>query len=235
MKIEVIYPEVCCLFGDKANMRYLRLSLKNADVFDTPIKEMPRFLKEKPDMVYFGSCSESNQRLLIERLKDHKNRISELIEGGTVFLMTGNTFEIMGRYIENFDGTKTEALGIFDYYSVQTIPKRLNSLMLGRFSDIEIVGYTSRFSNTYKIPAEMKFISVTKGFGSHIEDSFEGVRYKNFFGTYLLGPLLIENPYFTEYLLKILGEKDAMPAYFCDAEAAYKARLAEFKSNIVFS
>ena len=81
----------------------------------------------------------------------------------------------------------------------------------------------------------MKFISVTKGFGSHIEDSFEGVRYKNFFGTYLLGPFLIENPYFTEYLLKILGEKDAKPAYFCDAEAAYKARLAEFKSNIVFS
>lgn len=47
MKIEVIYPEVCCLFGDKANMRYLRLSLKNADVFDTPIKEMPRFFKRK--------------------------------------------------------------------------------------------------------------------------------------------------------------------------------------------
>lgn len=235
MKIEVIYPEVCCLFGDKANMRYLRLCLKNADIFDTPIKEMPRFLKETPDMVYFGSCSESNQRLLLERLKNHKNRICELIESGTVFLMTGNTFEIMGRYIENYDGTKTEALGIFDYYSVQTIPKRLNSLMLGRFNGFDVVGYTSRFSNTYNITPKMKFLSVTKGFGSHIEDNFEGVHYKNFFGTYLLGPILIENPYFTEYLLKTLGEENAKPAFFCDAEAAYKARLSEFKSNIVFS
>ena len=84
---------------------------------------------------------------------------------------------------------------------------------------------------TQVTPVSRTVISVMR----HWRDSFEGVRYKNFFGTYLLGPFLIENPYFTEYLLKILGEKDAKPAYFCDAEAAYKARLAEFKSNIVFS
>ena len=104
MKIEVLYPEICCLFGDKANMRYFEMCLPEAEFIKTPVSEMPRFLTEDVDMVYFGSCSESNQERILSRLKDHKARIEELIEKGVIFLMTGNSFEIMGNYIEKPDG-----------------------------------------------------------------------------------------------------------------------------------
>ena len=179
MKIEVLYPEICCLFGDKANMRYFEMCLPEAEFIKTPVSEMPRFLTEDVDMVYFGSCSESNQERILSRLKDHKERIEELIEKGVIFLMTGNSFEIMGNYIEKPDGEKIEALGIVDFYAKRTIPKRNNSLFKGKFGEIEIVGYTSRFSHAYDIKESDAFIYVTKGYGSFIDAKTEGIRKNN--------------------------------------------------------
>ena len=39
------------------------------------------------------------------------------------------------------------------------------------------------------------------------DTKFEGVRINNFMGTYVLGPILVFNPDFTKYLLKLLGVK----------------------------
>ncbi len=235
MKIEVLYPEICCLFGDKANMRYFEMCLPDAEFIKTPVSEMPRFLTEDVDMVYFGSCSESNQERILSRLKGYENRINELIEKGVIFLMTGNTFEIMGKYIEKPDGEKIEGLGIFDFYAKRTIPKRYNSLFLGKFGEMEIVGYTSRFSHCYDISDSDSFLTVTKGYGSTVDAKTEGIRRNNLFGTYLLGPFLIQNPMFTAFLMKKLGCKEPELAFKNDIVKAYDVRLAQFKTDIVFA
>lgn len=235
MKIEVLYPEICCLFGDKANMRYFEMCLPKAEFIKTPVSEMPRFLTEDVDMVYFGSCSESNQERILNRLKGHEARINELIEKGVIFLMTGNTFEIMGKYIEKPDGEKIEGLGIFDFYAKRTIPKRYNSLFLGKFGEMEIVGYTSRFSHCYDIAEKDNFLNVTKGYGSTVDAKTEGIRRNNLFGTYLLGPFLIQNPMFTAFLMKKLGCEEPELAFKDDIVKAYEVRLAQFKTDIVFA
>ena len=235
MKIEVLYPEICCLFGDKANMRYFEMCLPEAEFIKTPVSEMPRFLTEDVDMVYFGSCSESNQERILSRLKGHEARINELIEKGVIFLMTGNTFEIMGKYIEKPDGEKIEGLGIFDFYAKRTIPKRYNSLFLGKFGEMEIVGYTSRFSHCYDIDEKDNFLNVTKGYGSTVDAKTEGIRRNNLFGTYLLGPFLIQNPMFTAFLMKKLGCEEPELAFKDDIVKAYEVRLAQFKTDIVFA
>lgn len=234
MKIEVLYPEICCLFGDKANMRYFEMCLPEAEFIRTPVSEMPRFLTEDVDMVYFGSCSESNQEKILSRIKEHKGRIKELIEKGVVFLMTGNSFEIMGNYIEKPDGEKIEALGIMDFYSERTIPKRNNSLFSGKFGEIEIVGYTSRFSHSYGINEKDSFISVTKGYGSYIDAGTEGIRKNNLYGTYLLGPFLIQNPLFTKYLMGKLGVENPVLAFEDEIMKAYDVRVKEFRTDIEF-
>ena len=234
MKIEVLYPEICCLFGDKANMRYFEMCLPDAEFIKTPVSEMPRFLTEDVDMVYFGSCSESNQEKILSRLKDYKNRIEELIEKGIIFLMTGNSFEMMGDYIEKPDGEKIEALGIVDFYAKRTIPKRNNSLFIGKFGETEIVGYTSRFSHAYDIKESDTFINVTKGYGSFIDAKTEGIRKNNLYGTYLLGPFLIQNPLFTKYLMSKLGVENPELAFEEDIMKAYDVRLKEFKTDIEF-
>ncbi len=235
MKIEVLYPEICCLFGDKANMRYFEMCLPDAEFIKTPVSEQPLFLTEDVDMVYFGSCSESNQERILSRLKGHEERIKSLIDKGVIFLMTGNSFEIMGNFIAKPDGEKIEGLGIVDFYSERTIPKRNNSLFLGKFKDMDIVGYTSRFSNSYDIKDEDSLFNVTKGYGSYINGKTEGIVKNNLFGTYLLGPFLIQNPLFTEHLMELLGVENPQLAFKDDIMKAYEVRLNEFKRDIVFA
>ena len=61
-------------------------------------------------------------------------------------------------------------------------------------------------------------------------DKNEGFRYKNFFATYLLGPLLVLNPPFTRYLLRLLGRADE-PAIEKAVTEAYDFRLKNLQKE----
>ena len=56
----------------------------------------------------------------------------------------------------------------------------------------------------------------------------EGIKYKNFYGTYLVGPFLIVNPLFTKYLLKKLGVENPVLAHEDVIMDAYQQRMKEF-------
>lgn len=106
---------------------------------------------------------------------------------------------------------------------------RHNSLFIGKYEDIEIVGFKSQFTFAYGEIENEHFMEVEKGIGINPEAKFEGIRKNNFFGTYLTGPILILNPLLMKKLLEILGVKEPKIALEEDCMAAYKARLEEFK------
>ena len=105
---------------------------------------------------------------------------------------------------------------------------------MGQFENIDVVGYTSRFSHAYNIEEKDEFIKVKKGFGASVESKNEGVKRNNFFGTYLLGPFLIQNPLFTKELMKKLGIENPQLPYEADIMKAYDVRLVELNKDIVF-
>ena len=57
MIIEALYPEVCNLYGDLSNIRYLARSC-GAEIVNTSLKETPRFVTEDPALVYMGTTTE---------------------------------------------------------------------------------------------------------------------------------------------------------------------------------
>ncbi|MGN1271505.1 MAG: hypothetical protein ACI4UX_06090 [Clostridia bacterium] len=106
---------------------------------------------------------------------------------------------------------------------------RHNSLFIGLYEDIEVVGFKSQFSMMYGNNENEYFMKVEKGIGINPESKLEGIRRNNLIGTYLTGPLLILNPLFTKKILKIMGVKEPRIALEEDCMEAYKARLEEFK------
>ena len=46
MKIEILYPEICTLYGDKGNTMYLQKCLPDAEFVTTGLNEKPLFLRE---------------------------------------------------------------------------------------------------------------------------------------------------------------------------------------------
>ena len=133
VKIEMLYPEICNLFGDYANVKYLASCIEDAKVINTHLTDKPSFLNEDVDFIYMGSMTEKSQELVIERLKPYTEKIKEMIDKNKVMLFTGNAVEILGNYIEKDDGSKIEALGILNFYAKRQMMNRVNSLILGEF------------------------------------------------------------------------------------------------------
>ena len=145
-----------------------------------------------------------------------------------VFLFTGNAVEVLGKYIENEDGTRIEGLGIFDVYAKRDMFHRHNSFLIGKYEDIEVIGFKSQFTMLYGDNTNMAFLEVEKGIGINKESKLEGIKKNNFIGTYLIGPLLILNPLFTKKILEMLGVENEV-ALKEDTMAAYEERIKEFR------
>jgi len=227
MTVEILFPEVCSLYGDLMNIEYLVRSCPEIQVVRTSLKETPAFVtRDDVSLIYMGTMTERAQELVIAALLPHKGRIMQLILDGTPFLITGNALEIFGKYIECDDGSKIDCLGIFGTYAVRRMMQRYNSLYIGKFGEIDIVGFKSQFTHSYG-DAEPLFETV-RGDGLHPGTMAEGVRRNNFMATYVIGPLLILNPDLTVYILDLIGAKGCRPAYEEAAYDVFRTRLREF-------
>lgn len=229
MIIEYLYPEIANLYGDHANFKYLKQSIPEAEFKETPLNSVPAFVSANVSLIYMGPMTEAHQLLALAHLLPYRDRLLELIENGTHFLMTGNSFELFGRYIES-NGTKTECLNILDFYSRTDTSHRYNGFFLGEYNGSKITAFNSRFSNSYPGENCSGFFKVLRGQGLNSECPFEGISKNNFVGTYLLGPLLVLNPQYTAELIKKLGSNGS-PAFFADSMAAYNRRLCEFEDS----
>lgn len=227
MTIEILYPEICYLYGDLMNIDYLHRCVPDATILRTSLKSTPAFVDGNVDMIYLCSMTEQAQELVIDALRPYRDKITELIENGTVFLITGNALEVFIRDIENEDGSKIEALGLFDLTAKRRMENRYNSLYLGKFGDIDIVGFKSQFAHAYGTDADGLFETV-RGAGRQPGCIPEGIRRNNFMATYVLGPVLILNPPFAKYILSLLGEGDKTLAFEAAAMDSYTLRVNEF-------
>ena len=231
MKIEILYPEFCNLNGDMGNIKYLKKCLPEAELIETSINDKPKFIQQSDiSLVYMGTLSERSQEIVITKLKPYTELIKQKIEQNQLFLFTGNSVEILGKYIENEDGSRIEALGIFDIFAKRNMMHRHNSFFLGKYKEIEILGFKSQFTMLYGNNEENYFIKTDMGIGINEQTKLEGIHQNNFFATYIIGPILVLNPYFTLELLKLMGVEKPKLAFENEVIEAYKIRLKKFKT-----
>lgn len=228
MRIEILFPEYCNLFGDSSNMKYLKQCLPDAEFIYTDYMSEPVFLKEKVDLIYMGAMTERMQAMVIKKLLPYKERIIELIKMDVPFLITSNAIEIFGRWIENEDGTREKSLGIFDFYAKRNMMHRFNGLVRGHFGDMPIIGFKTQFSMAYSSGFKYPFIEIERGTGMNPDVNIEGIHLHQFYATYLVGPFLIMNPIFTKHLMKVMGIHDPKLAHEAVVMEAYERRMKEF-------
>lgn len=222
MKIEILYPEITNIYGDGANIVFLEKMFD--DIVLTHINEEPYFVKNDVDFIYMGSHSDEYDNLIVEKLMPHKDRLMQLIENNKIVLFTGTAIELCGNHIEE-NNKKIETLNLFPkLYFKRDKSKRFSSLFKGKYNDIDIVGNQSQFSFMYG-DNEYPFIKADdKCFGMNRESKQEGIHYKNFFATYLLGPFLILNPLFVKELFRLMN---------CDKKIIFEDQLIKTYKNRV--
>ncbi|MGB4985248.1 MAG: hypothetical protein WBO70_05705 [Erysipelotrichaceae bacterium] len=227
MKVEILYPEICNLYGDLANISYLKKCNNSIEVINTSLNEVPHFTYENIDLVYMATTTEKGQEIVIEKLLNYKDVIVKQIENDKCFLFTGNAFEILGKkIIDEKNDIDIDGLGIFNIISKREMKNRYNGLYLGKYEEMEIVGFKSQFSFSFgDVPY---WITTTKGCGLNEQITNEGIKYHNFYGTNLLGPLLVINPDLCKYFLRKFGLNDKL-SFEDEAYQNYNHRLKEYK------
>lgn len=230
MKIEILYNDYL-IFGDGANVDYIRACLPEAEFIYTSIHDTPYFAENEPDLIYMGAMSENNQERVIKALMPYRYRLRELIDKGAHILFTSTACDVLGKYIAE-DDRKVECLGLFDFHVEIQMLRRFNAMTLGNYEGIEMMGFKSQFGVAYPSDeCKEKFFDVTRGSGLNRDCKWEGFKRNNLIATYIIGPFLVVNPLFTKkWLSEIAGKEITLPFEELAMEC-YRARLAEFKDE----
>lgn len=194
-----LYYDLMNLYGEIGNIKALKYSLENAGVKvvidKLSINDNIDF--SKYDILYMGSGTENNELIVLNDIKKYKNELKEYIEDNKFVIATGNSIELFGKTI--FNKKEYKALNIFDYSS-KLIDKRIVGDIIIPMKNVnkDIIGFQNRGS-----------IIVNNNYPLFDSDYTLGINYKNFYGTYILGPILVRNPELNKYLInKLLKSKN---------------------------
>lgn len=194
MKIGYLYYDLLNLYGENANFRMITNSLTEMGVNHESvlISGEDDIDFDSFDFIYIGFGTEKNLEVAFEKLKKYKNALKKYIESNKILLATGNSIELFSK----------DYLDILDY-NVNFGEKRflkepilefdlINKPLIGIYNQINTINNENLFR-------------VKRGY----DHEFEGFNYKNFYGTYLIGPILVRNPEFLKFiLLKLVSKAD---------------------------
>lgn len=191
-----LYPDLMNLYGESGNIKALKYAFnsQNIDIIIDNLSLDSNINFDKYDVIYIGSGTENNQMIALNNILKYKKEIKKYIEDGKYFISTGNSIELFGSCID-----ENKALNIFDYTS-KKVDKRIVGSILVKDKDItdKIIGFQNRGS-----------IIENNKYPLYEEDENLGIKYKNFYGTYLLGPVLARNPELLKYIVSnVIKTKD---------------------------
>ena len=201
IKIAHLYYDLMNLYGENGNVRYLKKKLEDQDVevkvYFLSVDDEIDF--SKYDIYYIGTGSEDNQKIVLEDIMKYKDDIKKAIDDNKYFISTGNSLELFGKEIIGKD--KIKCLDIFNYTATVNKDRIVGEqLYSSNLIDKKIVGFQNRVCTLDNL--DNTIFNVTEGSGYNKKNMTEGFRVNNFIGTYLLGPILVRNPYLCDYFIK---------------------------------
>ena len=69
MRAEILFPEVCNLYGDLQNVYYLQRCCPSLEIVETDLKSTPRLPEEDVTLVFMGSTPEQGSKLAADALR----------------------------------------------------------------------------------------------------------------------------------------------------------------------
>lgn len=220
-----LYYDLMNLYGEIGNIYALEKSLKDQGlkVKIDKVSIEDKIDINKYDFIYMGSGTESNQLIVLKDIIKYKKELKEYIESNKFILSTGNSFELFGKSINN-----NKALGIFNYTSKSNTNRLVGDIIAEcSFLNKDIIGFINQ-SGIIEDNNNPMF-KIVKG-----SIQSDGLNYNNFYGTYLLGPILVRNPMLHKYIINnLLKSKNIKPRKMnlkLDEEA-YNIYMNTYHSN----
>lgn len=209
INIAWLYPDTLNLHGDRGNiMAFERVATKlGVDVTITRVDDYNQEIDfENTDIILMNPGEVRAVARLVKELGKQKDALCKYVEAGKVFFAVGTTGVALGKEITYLDGKKESCLGVLDMTATEREMVYGNDIQFTLSVDdkMEIVGSQIQLVDT-KVASGAELGKVVYGYGN-CEDKTEGARYKNTMFTNALGPVLVKNPWFAEYMLRLAAE-----------------------------
>lgn len=210
------------MYGENGNMRALVKKLEqeniNVSVIFKSIEDT--YDLSLYDFIYIGTGTDENYKLALADVQKNKDQFIKAIANKQFILVTGNALDLFSdAKILNFTSKQVD----FRIIGEQVFATNLISE--------KIIGFQNR-NRVISSSQEEYLFEVITGTGYNPDAKEEGIHHLNFYGTYLLGPILIRNPYFLDYLIKELLISKSYPYQELPETIAYQA-YHEFLKNFV--
>ena len=194
IKLLHLYYDLTNMFGENGNIVALIKSLE-----DQKIKVIVDFKTINDyidiniyDFIYIGTSNNEDYELVKKDLAKYHDDLVKYIYNKKFILATGNAINLFGELnILNYKSKNIDFRIVGDQIYETKLFKR------------KIIGFQNRDKVIYDIN-ENNLFTVINGTGYEPNINIEGIIKNNFYGTYLLGPLLVRNPYILDYLVKKL-------------------------------
>ena len=95
---------------------------------------------------------------------------------------------------------RKKLFGIFDF-EVQR-----EDIYKSKFLNNKVVGFVNKCTKIYH--NMNPFFEVEFGIGENENNDYEGIKYKNLYGTQISGPILVRNPEFLKLIVETLCKKE---------------------------
>lgn len=202
-----LYDELLDLYGDSGNILLLRRRIEGMG-YECSVKTVglgDEIDFSGVDMVYVGPGKHKNLKAAAEHIVKYKDELKAYIDNDGLVLATGSSQVLFGK---EYDGV--ECAGIFDYTAIETgnvntddivayMADKPNALCYGFVNRTSYLSDESSETPAFKIHES----TYSKDFPANTEGRIKN----NFYGTWMLGPVLVKNPDFAKmFLKKLLGE-----------------------------
>ena len=224
VKILHLMPKLLSLYGEHGNVAIMnkvltahgcRVTVENWESGDLSFDNI--------DLIYVGSGTEDNLAEAIHRLTPYSKQIRNSIESGALWLATGNA---MSLFAEN-------ALNVLPYRCHTDTTKRyMGDVLTDSHFGSPLVGYINTGCKYDGIETPLFKLSFGSNLGNDKGNTnAEGIVYNGFFGTQLIGPVLVKNPHFLCHLATQIAGQEVTVDEGDYLKKAYHVTLQELQKR----
>ena len=185
-----LYPYELALYGENGNIKALTyyLDKENIEYKVVLIDKEDKLEFSKYDFIYIGSGRKKYLEDVKKRLLPYKEELENYIENDKILLATGNAISIF-TFLNKYDVEYCEKREVHDVDATTSLCK----------------GNIKGFQNTEYLISTTKDVlfNINEGVGNN-KTLMEGFKYKNFYATSIIGPILARNDNLCNYFIDLL-------------------------------
>jgi CobQ-like glutamine amidotransferase family enzyme len=206
LRICHLYPSLLSVAGDRGNLFAIQRRCEwrgiKTEVTEVEVGRTPDFTNY--DLILFHGGQDKEMDVAAKDLAGKAESLRQAIESDVVMLAVCAGYQLLGHYYQPFTGPRLEGIAALDLYTKGGGKRFMNHIAVeSRLdgNDKVLVGFENHSGQTYLGPSVRPLGKVLAGGGNNGEDGYEGAVYRQVYATYLHGPVLPKNPWFTDYLI----------------------------------